>query len=104
MKESEYFQKAFRDADYRQAKITELRDHARFTFGLVLGFVAVAAACRLYVGIVEHRWPFTFDSMWGSCILMAWVYTNTKTRLAALEAMHGKQPEPAPSASGNLPA
>lgn len=104
MKEAEYFQKASQDADYRREKIEELRDFSKVTLGLLIGFGALEAAYILYVAIAERRWPLTFDGMLGSIILMAWMHTNNKTRLAALKVMDGKQPVCTPSASGNLPA
>jgi hypothetical protein len=103
MKEEEYFHKASQDARYRREKIEELRYHKKFTFVVLIVSIATAAACSVYGGISEGKWGAGFSTgiggMWGSLLLMGWVYANTKTRLAALEVMDGKQPESVSSAT-----
>ncbi len=95
MKETDYFQKALTDADYRRGKIIELREHRKLGVFLLSFMIAVAAFGTLYRGIVTGNWIEAFGSIWCSVIIVAWVHTNTKTRLAALEAMEGKAAEPA---------
>lgn len=100
MTEAEYFHKALTDPGYRREKIVELREHRKFTLiGLVFMLVVVIFA-NGYAGIVQGKWFEGFGGMWGSVLLVTWVHTNIKTRLAALEAMEGKALEPA----GNVPA
>jgi hypothetical protein len=94
MKESEYFQKAFRDADYRQVKIAELRYQAKYTVGFLIFGCVLLVAMTLARGLGEGLWWEGLTSMYPSVILMAWIHTNAKTRLAALEAMDGKPAEP----------
>jgi hypothetical protein len=94
MKESEYFQRASLDADYRQAKITELRYQAKYTLGFLIFGCVLLVAMTLGRGLTEGKWWEGLTSMYPSVILMAWVHTNAKTRLAALEAMEGKTAEP----------
>ncbi|MDI1248928.1 MAG: hypothetical protein PSV13_08705 [Lacunisphaera sp.] len=93
MKESEYFKKAFQDADYRREKIMELRYQAKYTLGFLIFGVVLLVAMTLARGLGEGLWWEGLTGMFPSVIIMAWVHSNTKTRLAALEVMDGKQPE-----------
>ena len=94
MKEAEYFQQARDDADFRRSKISELKAHKKFTGWMLVTFCVIVVILTLLVGLTEGKWH-DMGNMLGSIILMAWVYTNTGTRLAALEAMDGKVTAPA---------
>lgn len=94
MKESEYFQKAASDADYRHQKILELREHAHLTGTIAIIVATLAAAYVAYQGIAHGIWFTGSSPSWGSVVICAWMYTNTRTRLAALVAMDGQSGRP----------
>jgi hypothetical protein len=93
MKESEYFQKASQDTDYRREKIMDLRYNARFTLWLLIVFVVLAVGSTLYDVMAEGNWFKDFGSSYSGCTLCAWMYSNAKIRLTALEVMDGRQSE-----------
>lgn len=90
MKEAEYFQRAVADADFRQQKLLELREHLSLTRWLGIFVGAIAVAETVILGLSEGRWFNGFNSIWSSVLICLWAYTNTKTRLAALEAVEAK--------------
>jgi hypothetical protein len=98
MKESEYFHKASRDADYRREKIMDLRYQTKVALWLLVAFVVLAVGGTLYDGIAQGNWFKDFGSTLSGCTLCAWMYSNAKIRLTALEVMDGRQPVSAQAA------
>ena len=90
MKEAEYFQRTLQDVEFRREKILELREHRKLFRNLSIGFGAILVACCVTTGLAEGHWLEGVSGMLPSLILMAWVYTNTTTRLRALETMDGQ--------------
>jgi hypothetical protein len=104
MKEAEYFQKAVADADYRQQKILELREHLGLTRWMATAVCIIAVAGTVIVGVSSGRWLNGFNASWGSALICLWTYTNTKTRLAALEAIDAKAGGRAPATGSDRTA
>ena len=95
MKEAEYFQRARDDAGFRRDKIVELKEQKSLTGWMLLCIGGLLTAVWLVASIMERRW-LDLGSSLSSIILAAWVHSNARTRLAALEAMDGNVVAPAP--------
>ena len=93
MKEAEYFQRARDDAGFRRDKIRELREHKSLTGWALVCIGGLLAVIWITLSLLERRW-LNLGGALSSMILIAAVYGNTCTRLAALETMDGKTTEP----------
>ena len=91
MKESEFYQRALADADYRKAKLEELRYHKNVCAVLMWACLASAVSFSLYSGFTEGRWLLG-DQLLFSAVVVAGPYSVCKTRIAALEVFNAPKP------------
>jgi hypothetical protein len=89
MKESEFYERAFRDADFRHEKLEELR-YSKKVGVVLLWFIAGAGVAFLSYAIWRKGWDADFGWL-APAALCVGSYSTVVTRVAALEAIEKEQ-------------
>ena len=87
MKEVEFYAKAQKDASFRQQQLQEATEHKKMTQTLTWVLVGAATAYIAFCGIVERRMP-DVDPLLFLLVLCSWGLTQSRTKVAALEAIN----------------